>query len=76
MHVSVRTNDWRFAPRNHCRLICPRSAGAFNFALKIGSFDYVDVMGERITARERLELRHIVLGGRLWHSAETKREAA
>jgi dihydroorotase len=40
------------------------------FELTGGSFDYVDVMGERMRADRRLELRHIVKGGRLWHSAE------
>ena len=35
-----------------------------------GSFDYVDVLGERMTADRRLELRHIVKGGLLWHSPE------
>jgi hypothetical protein len=34
-----------------------------------GSFDYVDVMGERITGGQRLEVRHVILGGALWHSA-------
>jgi dihydroorotase len=40
------------------------------FELTGGSFDYVDVMGERMRADRRLELRHIVKGGRLWHSAK------
>lgn len=31
-----------------------------------GKFDYVDVMGERITGDRRLEVEAIVLGGRLW----------
>lgn len=34
-----------------------------------GSFDYVDVMGERITGERRLEVRHVIVGGALWHSA-------
>jgi dihydroorotase len=34
-----------------------------------GSFDYVDVMGERITGEHRLEVRHVIVGGALWHSA-------
>ena len=33
-----------------------------------GRYDYVDVMGERISANSRLELRHMVMGGKLWHS--------
>jgi dihydroorotase len=40
------------------------------FEMADGSFDYVDVLGERMSAGRRLELRHIVKGGRLWHSAE------
>jgi dihydroorotase len=40
------------------------------FELTEGSYDYVDVMGERMTAGRRLELRHIVKGGRLWHSPD------
>jgi dihydroorotase len=35
-----------------------------------GKFDYVDVMGERIIGERRLEVRRIVLGGRLWHEVE------
>jgi dihydroorotase len=34
-----------------------------------GSFDYVDVMGEHITGERRLEVRHVIVGGALWHSA-------
>jgi dihydroorotase len=34
-----------------------------------GSFDYVDVMGERITGDRRLEVRHVIVGGAPWHSA-------
>jgi dihydroorotase len=34
-----------------------------------GSFDYVDVMGEQIKGERRLEVRHVVIGGALWHSA-------
>jgi dihydroorotase len=30
------------------------------------AFDYVDVMGERITGERRLEVEAIVLGGKLW----------
>ena len=26
-------------------------------------------MGERITGGQRLEVRHVILGGALWHSA-------
>ena len=35
-----------------------------------GAFDYVDVMGERITGDRRLEVEAIVLGGRLWSGDE------
>jgi dihydroorotase len=35
-----------------------------------GAFDYVDVMGERITGDRRLEVEAIVLGGRLWSADE------
>jgi dihydroorotase len=38
-----------------------------------GAFDYVDVMGERITGERRLEVEAIVLGGRLW-SGDDPRE--
>ena len=34
-----------------------------------GSFEYVDVMGERITGAQRLEVRHVIVGGALWHTA-------
>jgi dihydroorotase len=34
-----------------------------------GSFEFVDVMGERITGERRLEVRHVIVGGALWHSA-------
>jgi dihydroorotase len=40
------------------------------FEMADGSFDYLDVLGERMSASKRLELRHIVKGGRLWHSAK------
>ena len=33
-----------------------------------GSFDYVDVMGEHITGGQRLEVRHVIVGGALWHT--------
>jgi dihydroorotase len=36
-----------------------------------GSFDDIDVLGERMVADRRLELRHIVKGGCLWHSPES-----
>jgi dihydroorotase len=35
-----------------------------------GSFDYVDVMGEHIEGERRLEVRHVVVGGARWHSAD------
>jgi dihydroorotase len=35
-----------------------------------GAFDYVDVMGERITGDRCLEVAGIVLGGRLWSEPE------
>ncbi len=35
-----------------------------------GAFDYVDVLGERITGERRLEVEAIVLGGRLWSGDE------
>jgi dihydroorotase len=34
-----------------------------------GSFDYVDVLGEHIAGERRLEVRHVIVGGALWHSA-------
>jgi dihydroorotase len=38
-----------------------------------GAFDYVDVMGERITGDRRLEVEAIVLGGRLWSEPDAAR---
>jgi dihydroorotase len=35
-----------------------------------GHFDYVDVLGEQLAGERRLEVRHVVVGGALWHSAE------
>ena len=35
-----------------------------------GSFDYVDVLGEHLAGERRLEVRHVIVGGALWHSAE------
>jgi dihydroorotase len=37
--------------------------------LEEGAFEYVDVMGERIRGEHRLAVRHMVIGGALWHSA-------
>jgi dihydroorotase len=34
-----------------------------------GSVDYVDVLGERIIGARRLAVRHVIVGGALWHSA-------
>ena len=34
-----------------------------------GSFDYVDVLGEHLAGERRLEVRHVIVGGALWHSA-------
>jgi dihydroorotase len=50
--------------------LAPGAAGdAVVLDLVEGSFDYVDVMGERIIGERRLEVRHVILGGALWHSA-------
>jgi dihydroorotase len=38
-----------------------------------GAFDYVDVMGERITGERRLEVEAIVLGGRLWPADDARK---
>jgi dihydroorotase len=38
-----------------------------------GAFDYVDVMGERITGECRLEVEAIVLGGRLWPADDARK---
>jgi dihydroorotase len=49
----------------------PGAAGdAALLEVREGKFDYVDVMGERIIGERRLEVRRIVLGGRLWHEVE------
>ncbi len=34
-----------------------------------GNFDYVDVLGEHLAGARRLEVRHVIVGGALWHSA-------
>jgi hypothetical protein len=39
-----------------------------------GAFEYEDVTGARMTGCQRLALRAVVLGGRLWH--EVPRAAA
>jgi dihydroorotase len=50
--------------------LAPGSAGdAAVLDLAEGSFEFVDVMGERITGERRLEVRHVIVGGALWHSA-------
>jgi dihydroorotase len=50
--------------------LAPGAAGdAVVLDLHEGSFDYVDVMGEHIEGEHRLEVRHVVVGGALWHSA-------
>jgi dihydroorotase len=52
--------------------LAPGAAGdAAVLDLVEGSFDYVDVMGERITGGQRLEVRHVIVGGALWHTAPT-----
>jgi len=46
----------------------PGSVGeASILELKEGEFDYVDVVGERMTGGWRLEAREIVLNGQLWN---------
>jgi dihydroorotase len=51
--------------------LAPGAAGdAAILKLAEGAFDYVDVMGERITGDRRLEVEAIVLGGRLWSEPE------
>jgi dihydroorotase len=48
----------------------PGAAGdATVLELVEGNFDYVDVLGERITGEHRLEVRHMIVDGALWHSA-------
>jgi dihydroorotase len=52
--------------------LAPAAAGdAAVLELVDGSFDYVDVMGERITGGQRLAVRHVIVEGGLWHSAPT-----
>ena len=49
--------------------LAPGAAGdAVVLDLVEGSFDYVDVMGEHITGGQRLEVRHVIVGGALWHT--------
>jgi dihydroorotase len=53
--------------RKELGTLAPGAAGdAAILRLAEGAFDYVDVMGERITGDRRLEVEAIVLGGRLW----------
>jgi dihydroorotase len=54
--------------------LAPGAAGdAAVLRLAEGAFDYVDVMGERITGDRRLEVDAIVLGGRLWSEDDPAR---
>jgi dihydroorotase len=51
--------------------LAPGSAGdATILDLVDGRFDYVDVVGEHIQGDSKLAVDRIVLGGRLWHTAE------
>jgi dihydroorotase len=51
--------------------LAPGAAGdAAVLDLVEGSFEYVDVMGERMVGPSRLEVRHVIVGGALWHSAD------
>ncbi len=48
----------------------PGSAGdASILSLDEGAFDYVDVVGEHVTADKKINARGVVLGGRWWHPA-------
>jgi dihydroorotase len=50
--------------------LAPGAAGdAAVLDLVEGRFEYVDVLGERIAGERRLEVRHVIVGGALWHSA-------
>jgi dihydroorotase len=54
--------------------LAPGSIGdATVLNLAEGAFDYVDVMGERITGERRLEVEAIVLGGRLWPADDARK---
>jgi dihydroorotase len=54
--------------------LAPGAAGdAAVLRLAEGAFDYIDVMGERITGDRRLEVDAIVLGGRLWSEDDPAR---
>src|SRR5512132_4156311 len=60
--------------RNDLGTLAPGAAGdAAVLRLAEGAFDYVDVMGERITGDRRLEVEAIVLGGRLWSEDDPAR---
>jgi dihydroorotase len=50
--------------------LAPGSTGdATVLEVEGGAFAYEDVTGARMTGRQRLALRAVVLGGRLWHEA-------
>jgi dihydroorotase len=55
--------------------LAPGSTGdATVLEVEEGAFEYEDVTGARMTGCQRLALRAVVLGGRLWH--EVPRAAA
>jgi dihydroorotase len=46
----------------------PGSAGdATVISVEDGEFDYVDVVGERVTGNRRIRSRGVVLGGQWWY---------
>ena len=52
--------------------LAPGAAGdATILELASGSFDYVDVMGERLQGDRRLEVEAMVLAGRIWPHSDT-----
>jgi dihydroorotase len=52
--------------------LAPGAAGdATILDLASGSFDYVDVMGERLQGDRRLEVEAMVLAGRIWPHSDT-----
>jgi dihydroorotase len=52
--------------------LAPGAAGdATVLELAEGSFDYVDVMGERLQGEHRFAVEAMVLGGRIWPASDT-----
>ena len=69
----IRSEDERVfgpSPRPDLGDLSPGSTGdATVLELEEGEFDLVDVTGQRRQVPQKLRLRAVALGGRLWHEA-------